>query len=265
MFDFFGTPGEQVPPNTPLLPMNRFDVVPQSTPQEEDNEFDFLYKNKVPIFILLFVILLIIIAGIYHYNYDNTGNTNNIDKDQAAKAVDAEIIKSLEEGPLEKRKEVLLNFLDKKFDYQGVPTGIFYLTQIKTSKRIELYKNIELKYIEKISIGLKKKERYLNELLDTLNPEDEKLLYTNLRQKNIYLNTKRDIIGSKLIEIINLLDEDKDETIKEAASILCFEKSDSNRKILINELKKINIYNKIVTYVNNKNYGNVSCQNELLK
>mgnify|MGYP001271195211 CR=1 FL=1 len=265
MFGGLESPREQTDPGAPLLPINRFDIESQRIPQKDANKSDILDEYKVPISVLLFVILLIIIAGIYHYNYDNTGNTNNIDKDQAAKAVDAEIIKSLEEGPLEKRKEVLLNFLDKKFDYQGVPTGIFYLTQIKTSKRIELYKNIELKYIEKISIGLKKKERYLNELLDTLNPEDEKLLYTNLRQKNIYLNTKRDIIGSKLIEIINLLDKDKDETIKEAASILCFEKSDSNRKILINELKKINIYNKIVTYVNNKNYGNVSCQNELLK
>ena len=67
-------------------------------------------------------------------------------------------------------------------------TGIFYLTQIKTSKRIELYKNIELKYIEKISIGFKKgnEKKYLIEMLNTLNQEDEKLLYTNLRKKYIF-------------------------------------------------------------------------------
>lgn len=229
-----------------------------------DGIYYYNYQNEIALYILIFLIVLIIlisIISILYYYYDNTGNTNNIDKDQAAKAVDAEIIKSLEEGPLEKRKEVLLNFLDKKFDSQGVPTGIFYLTQIKTSKRIELYKNIELKYIEKISIEFKAgdENKYLIEMLNTLNEEDETLLYTNLREKNIFLNTERDIIGSKLKNLINLLNENKDETKKEAASKLCFEKSDSNREILVKELKKRNIYHKIVEIINNTNYENAAC------
>ena len=219
------------------------------------------YENEISKYILIFLIVLIIftsiISIIYYYYY----NTN---KGQTEEDIDAKIIKSLEEGPIEERKKVLLSYLDEKLDYQGVPTGIFYLKKIDKSKRIELYKNIELKYIEKISIAFNSdnKNIYLNEILDTLKPEDEKLLYTKLREKNILLDTERDIIGNKLKEIIKLLDENKDETIKEAVSTLCY---DSYKDILIKELKKRNIYNKIVDYVNNKNYGNASCQHELLK
>lgn len=229
-----------------------------------DGIYYYNYNNEISKYILIFLIVLIILISIisilYYYYYDNT------DKDQTAEVVDTAIIKSLEEGPIEKRKEVLLNFLDKKFDYQDVPTGIFYLKRINESERIKLYENIELKYIEKISIGFNSdnEKEYLDEILDTLSSEDETLLYTNLRKKNILLDTKRDIIGSKLKNIINLLDKDKDETIKEAASILCFEESDSNRKILIDELKKRHIYHKIVEIVNNINYGNASCQKVLL-
>ena len=98
-----------------------------------------------------------------------------------------------------------------------------------------------------------------------MKPEDETLLYTKLRKKNIFLDTERDIIGNTLRELIDLLDKNKDETKKEAASKLCFEKPDYNRKILIEELKKRNIYHKIVKIVNDKNYGNASCKRELLK
>ena len=80
--------------------------------------FDFLDENKILIPIS-FVILLIIISGILYYY-----NTN---KGQTAEDIDAKIIKSLEEGSIEERKKVLLSYLDEKLDYQGVPTGIFYL------------------------------------------------------------------------------------------------------------------------------------------
>ena len=101
-------------------------------------------------------------------------------------------------------------------------------------------------------------------MLDTLNQEDETLLYTKLREKNIFLDTKRDIIGNILRNLIDLLDKNKDETKKEAASKLCFVESVFNKNILIEELKKRNIYHKIVEIVNNRNYGNASCQDKLL-
>ena len=221
------------------------------------------YENEISKYILIILIILIIftsiISIIYYYYYNNDN-----DKEETVENIDSGIIKSLEEGHIEERKKVLLNYLDKKFDYQGVPTGIFYLKQIKDEKRIELYENIELKYIEKISIGFNSdnENKYLDEILNTLTPEDETLLYTKLRGKNIFLYTERDIIGSKLKKIIKLLDENKNKTIKEVVSILCF---DSYKDILIEELKKRNIFNKIVSYLNNENYGNISCKNELLK
>lgn len=234
-----------------------------------DGIYYYNYENKIALYILIFLIVLIILISIisilyYYYYYDN------IDKNKTAEENEAEIIKSLEEGPIEERKKVLLSYLDKNLDYQNVSKIIYYLKKIGESKRIELYKNMELNYIEKISIVFNSDRKiYINEILDTLKPEDEKLLYTKLRKKNIFLDTERDIIGSKLKNIINLLDKDKDEKIKEAASKICFEKFDSNRKILIEELKKRNIYHKIVTYVskkiNDKNYGNASCKRELLK
>lgn len=224
---------------------------------------NFIYENKVLIFILSFLVLLIIIAGIvYYYYYYNT------DKNQTVEDVDTKIIKSLEEGSIEERKKVLLSYLDEKLDYQGVPTGIYYLKKIDKNKRIELYKNIELKYIEKISIIIKLQDEYLDELISTLNHEDETNLYANLREKNILLNTKRDRIGSKIKEIIKLQEENSDETLKTQVSILCYESKDI-RNIIKEELKKRNRFHPIetyiVTYLNNENYGNISCKKELLR
>ena len=219
------------------------------------------YNYKISKYILVVLIILISIISIIYYYYYTNHNEETIED------IHTGIIKSLEEGTIEERKKVLLNYLDKKFDkkfdYQGIQTGIFYLKKMEKSKRIELYKNIELKYIEKISIGfnLDNKNVYLDEILDTLKPEDKKKLYRNLREKNILLDTERDIVGSILKKIIKLLDKNEDKTIKLAVSILCY---DSNKNILIKELKKRNIYNKIVDYVNNKNYGNASCQSKLL-
>ena len=120
-----------------------------------------------------------------------------------------------------------------------------------------------MKYIEKIIIVFEttKQNKYRNEILDTLSLKDKELLILNLRKKNIILNIEEDIIGNKLTKIIKLLDENTDEKLKLAVSTLCF---DTDKDILIKQLKDRNRFNKIVTYVNNENYGNISCKKELL-
>ena len=208
---------------------------------------------------ILLLFLLVLIIGIIIYNYYNKKDEIEID-------IDTKIIDSLEAGKLEDRIRVLLNFLDSKNKGQGVTTGIYYLKRMNNNKKLELYKNIKLKYIEKIIINLHPYDNEeIIEILKILKVSDKDLLFKNLRDKDIFLNTKEDIIGNKLRELIELQDSDeKDKNHLEIqVSILCYDK---NKDLLIKELKKRNRFYKIVNYLNDKNYKNISfCKDKILQ
>ena len=219
--------------------------------------FKELRNTKQLWILLLFLLILIIIIIIY--NYYNKKDEIEIDND-------TKIIDSLEAGKLEDRIRVLLNFLDSKNEGQGVTTGIYYLKKMDNNKKLELYKNIKLKYIEKIIINL---HPYDNEeiikILKVLKVSDKDLLFKNLRDKDIFLNTKEDIIGNKLRELIELQDSDEKDknNLEVQISILCYDK---NKDLLIKELKKRNRFYKIINYLNDKNYKNISfCKDKILQ
>lgn len=205
---------------------------------------------------LLFIFLLFLLYYFIYYFKNNN-------KEQTIEDVDTKIIKSLEVGTIKKRVNILLEILNNT----GITTGVYYLKKMKYDKRLELYKNIDLIYIQKIIMKLYPYDRKdIEEILQILKSEDKQLLFINLRKINIILGTEGDIIGNKIIELKKLQEDDSEESLKKQISILCWDK---DIDILIEELKKRNRFFKIRQYLTssnaNKLYISTKCKKKILE
>ena len=194
---------------------------------------------NIILYILLFILVVLIVFIIYNYYYNNNNTSLEIE---------TTILNSLVSGSINNRVENLKELLDNKY-FTNIGK---ILNDMEYNERIILCVNLDLEYKEKMIINLYPNyDKLIEEIVTITEPDDRILLFHNLRTNhNIILEHQENIIGNKIIELINLQKDETEKSLINQISLLCH---NPNINILIKELKKRNKFDKILKFINDEN------------